>query len=801
MNRALVLLACLAIVATGLLWFLAQTDGNDTATAATSGAAPAAATPARETGEVAPPAEATSPAPRSPDIEGRDQAGSDEPAEEGAYVRVVRELDGTPLAETSLRVVGLGEPEVATGPPTLLRQSERETDADGSIDLSPFLEGKERVPTAIRLVTPGSDELELIPWSFPPSSLGKTPGRAFEVVARVRPRARVRGLVVDGSSGAPVPEYALHLRSWSERTEHEELDFELRQIALRSMGEGEWVVTDASGRFETNGTFPEGLMVFSTIAMDTTQSEHLIDADGAAIEGRYEVQTGPRILLAFDAPGSRTHRDFVAGLWRAPAELVRDDGILEFSSPWSPDGGTRTGLWGNAVAVQGDTTPWFRATQSNVEDSPLPTQVFVLSRDGKVFGHAPIEEFERHAFEPVYIPLTEAHSLEGRLVWPEGEPFVQQAELELYQEGEEDTHWRWLRRMHREPVTPFAFQNLSAGTYQLSVDAEGAVGTQTTHNVPASAPLRIALEREDLGEPAPLMGRIVTRSGAALDGEGGRAHLLRVALLSVSGGNSPPNSAVAWENGIGRFRFDAVYPGHYVTRLIWKRGGFPVPDSGRGRDLPLATGEELVLDVMDDGPTQVFEVRVIDPQAKGYLRVRLLYADETSDYQNVWFGNPDVSDQIPKPLEDGRLAVVKDIGPRPSDTRFEMKLEMDGHRSPELDGDAFAPPDHRGVRVAEIVPVPGWSAIVHVYEGENEDAVAPLEGIVLTFDGVATRKTDAEGFVYAEGHEQPRSVDVLTTGWAIVDRSSFADWGSVRASDGAFTVEDGRLTVHLKRVE
>ena len=52
--------------------------------------------------------------------------------------------------------------------------------------------------------------------------------------------------------------------------------------------------------------------------------------------------------------------------------------------------------------------------------------------------------------------------------------------------------------------------------------------------------------------------------------------------------------------------------------------------------------------------------------------------------------------------------------------------------------------------------------------------------------------------IYFAAEKEPDQVAVLSPEWELVDRSSWDEWGSVIAADQAFTVEDGRLTIHLR---
>lgn len=733
----------------------------------------------------------------------------------GAFLRVVRDSDGAPMPDMRMRLVLHGPEEIDEAGETkspVLKHIFMETEADGFLDVKAELDGagQGRV-RSLSLFLLRHEELALEPETFETSLLGASRGEALELRAVEQPVAPIQGVVVDAETGLPLPGLALRLERW--------IDFQDADGDPDSVHDGggftratryfegartEWVVSDQVGRFTTKRALPSGRVGFETIHEDHADTQHVVAGDGRALEGTLEVSVGPMILLDFDPPGGRQHGDFIAGLWRAPEELTRDGGLTEFSSPWSRGGGTRLGGWGNASAVQGSAPAWFRPSLENVEDSPLPTRVFVASRDGAVLGHAMIHEYERHATEPLRVELTERCGLEGLLLWPEGDEDTVEAEMFLVQRvkpGEDEPGHvasRWVMPWYGEQETPFHFQFVPAGDYDLRISADGIEEQVLDIHLPRVEPLRVELVPRVQTDLHQVEGRVVTASGKPLDGRGGRAKLLYLFVSGVDGAPDLSRVELDWEGGVAQFTLEDVPAGRYRMNSHWPQGGFPIAGLREGFRVPVTEqGGVVELVVADDVASQVLEVRVIEPQAEGSLLLTVQDGGSIEAHSFLQFCiDGDLDEGVT--LLDGRRVAMSRYGPYPVGVELELSLNMDGHRSPSMGEEVFGPMDANGVRLAEIRPVEGWSARIHVYEVEQGERSRALEGVELAFDGQAARPTDATGFVYVEASRAPSRIEVLTPGWELLDRSSWTEWGSVMAAQRTFTVEDGQLTVHLR---
>ena len=292
--------------------------------------------------------------PESPNDTGRVEAhhsASEAKQKGGAFLRVVGAVDGAPVSELHMRLVLFGADAVdESGAPTpsILGHQFPVTGEDGSVDLLPILKGiGEAKIQSMSLLLLERCELILEPGVIRTSMLGATREDALEVLARQRPTAPIRGLAVDAQTQLPLPRIAMRIQRWldlqdaaSPRDSAVVDGNYIRSTQFFAGATAEWIVTDENGRFSTRAAFPAGRVGFLTIDQERTDGQHVLTAEGVALETVFKVPVGPRILLDFNPPGGRLHAQFIAGIWRAPEELVRDDGLQEFPSPWSQDGGS-----------------------------------------------------------------------------------------------------------------------------------------------------------------------------------------------------------------------------------------------------------------------------------------------------------------------------------------------------------------------------------------------------------------------------------------------------------------------------
>ena len=198
--------------------------------------------------------------------------------------------------------------------------------------------------------------------------------------------------------------------------------------------------------------------------------------------------------------------------------------------------------------------------------------------------------------------------------------------------------------------------------------------------------------------------------------------------------------------------------------------------------------------ISDEGPAERLELRILDPPASGRGHVVILTEDSGQRYESYSFDPGDV----PTTLPDGRKAQVFVTGPYRAGASFTVAFTAEGYRSAGLGNDEIPPAVDEGLRVAEITPRKGWSALFSVYAVSEEDgSYEELPAIVLTLDGVELPASDASGEVHVETDHKPELLGVATPGWRLVTRTSWEEWGSVFADSGTFTVEDGMLTVFL----
>jgi hypothetical protein len=742
------------------------------------------------------------------------QASPPAPAGTGAGHLLVVTGDGrTPLAEFALTALLLGPVREGTAgtsveaPRALLKSVQLTTDGKGRADMTTELAGQ-AATELVRFFPTADLERRLEPGELSAAALSRSPEQPTVLRAHPRLTSPIAALAVDDETGEPLPNLALRVERWIETSNREA---GLKQFLAKGFvvprrffapEKAEWVVTDQAGRLVTERAYPSGRVGFLTIDQERADLQHHALPGGDPVEVRLEVPVGPLIRLDFTPGGSRTHDDYVAGLWRAPRELLHDDGVDEQPSPWSPCGGSNAGLWGDAVPVHGGAPPWLRIPVEQ-EQEPLPSMLFLISRDGASFGYSPIDSFERHRSDPLQVTLTEYLALDITLVWPvetggEGARLNGDSTavtLEALGPGEHSGHSRRVIRMHGRPRTNVQFQVLTPGTYRLSVPASAFHPLEREVTVPARNPIVIELQRRavEIIAGVEATGHVLTASGLPLDGGGGRAHLSSLYLSPVDPGMTRTLRAqVTWKEGVGSFRFEQVPPGGYRLRLDWYEGFFVVEPEEMLVKIP---GPIPAIRVADNGPAVRLEVRVLEPLSRGYIIVRTSLGDSLIGGSGYSFEPEDA----PTVLPDGRRAQVLLVGPFNPEAKFKVEFLAEGYRPTTLKDDELPPPDGNGLRVVEITARRGWVAKFTVYavneEGGPTDRVLP--GIVLTVDGLEQLPSDDSGLVLVEADRKPAHLGVATPGWRLVTRTSWDDWGSVFAPSGTFTVESGFLDVFL----
>ena len=251
-----------------------------------------------------------------------------------------------------------------------------------------------------------------------------------------------------------------------------------------------------------------------------------------------------------------------------------------------------------------------------------------------------------------------------------------------------------------------------------------------------------------------------------------------------------PYARLEWKDGAARFVLEGLHEGEHSLRLDWESAWFPSEPEKLRVDVP---GGPIEVLVRDDLPEEEVLVRVIDPRAPG--RVELVVSERAVRVYERF--EPQDAVRIP----DGRRAIELASGPVAADTEVAaIHLSMEGHESVWLTDDDVPSADEHGRRTVELVPRPGWSARVEVATG-RETQPTPAPGIVLAFDGVEAPASDEHGWLVHRADTEPRVLSVATPGWELVDRASYFGRGSVFAASGRFTLEDGELTVLVRRTD
>ncbi|MFT5291138.1 MAG: hypothetical protein ACI8QS_002413 [Planctomycetota bacterium] len=256
---------------------------------------------------------------------------------------------------------------------------------------------------------------------------------------------------------------------------------------------------------------------------------------------------------------------------------------------------------------------------------PLPSRVYVASRDGAVFGHAALADYGPVAMEPLRIEVVQIDVLEGNIHWPPGEPTIEAASLQLVdldEEGKESNAFFPeinVQRDGTEDTTPFRIRYLLPGRCKLSLSGRGLAAEAFTIQIPFSGRQVISPGRGQRSYGHSLPVRIVTQSDMPLDGKDGRAELRRIYFYGIE------QQATLAPTKLGGMR--AL--GNSNSRTLWKAataacpsGCFELADAERLIEIPyLENGGTLELVIDDEVPTQMLEIRVIELAQSGSIQV------------------------------------------------------------------------------------------------------------------------------------------------------------------------------------
>ena len=673
------------------------------------------------------------------------------------------------------------------------------TDDAGLIALGELLEAD---PTArwLQVRPADSDLVALDPNVLDVDALRAKSDAPIVLVLRELPAAPVRALAVDQETGDALPQLALRLHEWSEASTTEaptSLLSEHNLAGRRRSFEGDdqdWVITDEQGYLTTRHSLAAGKVEFMTIDHEPAQLDH-DPSQADASPPRLEVPVGPVIRLDFRPDRDRSHSDYVAGQWRDPQERMRTYGLKEFSSPWSPDRGAQE-AWGNLVAVMPGNPPWVRLAQAQLED-PLPSFLYLVSRDGRSMGFARFESYAAHRDVPLHVDLVEREALTVLLQRPPEENSREvNVRLELHSvDSTEPESTLFVRLKKGELQATAAYPWREAGAYRLKATGLAIEPMELDVALPAAEPVELTLRLEPEEELHSVRVQLATRTGRPLDGKDGRASLKRLVLLnSDRTGKFRHFANVKWGAQSGTSSPIEVTAGSYSCVPSWSRGGFELDSATVEFSVP---GHDPRVIVLDDVRPIWLEVRVFDPPPKGILEVMGRHPS------GFYVGSAHAlrsGDDLPE-LAEGRRALVLVDGPFDPEVLFELEFSADDYLHESIANARIPAPNAEGRRILELVPRQGWNAVITVYDdsGGTAEQREILPGIVLTLDGVEQPPTSSTGELIVEVPTKPQVLGVATEGWRLITRTSNFDWGSVFADTGEFTVEDNLLDVFLVR--
>jgi len=720
------------------------------------------------------------------------------PSGAGAWVRVV-DPDGASVPDFALAAAPVTRG--ADGELSVLQARDLASDEEGLVDLAPLV-ARDPDLELVAFGCPEAPGVRLSPGALSADRLGASRAQASPLVATPRAVAPVRGIVVDEASGEPLPGYASMLLSWEEVVLPAQADREALRVhhGLRRPT-FEWVTTDETGRFVSSVALPDARVHFLTWEHVFVDGEHRIGPNGAGIELRLGVMAGPVVLLDFDPPEGLAVTDFLAALRRDGNEHPVW-GMGELAHPLDPYHGQRRGPGGNAAPVRPGERPWVRVPLFQA-DEPLPSYLVLESRDRRHYGSALVVDLARHAEEPLRIELATRDVLEVRVTWPPDGLDGSRLEMLSVMLTRRDelaadplAGWdafEWVTRAGDEPVTSERILGCSPGRHLL-------VAGKRRESWASAFPQRIELDVElpraealdlapSLAPPLPkhrVIGILRTASGLPLDGEEGRAE------VSWIRGSPAGSSRLEWSGGRAAFGLDGVPEGRARLELSWSHGKFPTVPEEVEFDAPC---EPLDILVRDDVAAEEVVVRVLEPRAPGQVELEVGEGGRRIHESRRF--TPDELVTLP----DGRRAIELASGPYVAGTPVgSIVLSMDGHEGQWLSEPDVPPAGADGRRVVELVPRAGWSARVGVVE-EQDGERRPVPGIVLAFDGVETEAADEDGRLVHRAGAPPERLSVATDGWELLDRGDFYGRGGVVAASGKFTLEDGELTVLVRRGE
>ena len=524
------------------------------------------------------------------------------------------------------------------------------------------------------------------------------------------PGAVLRGIAVDRASGEPLADFGL----WFERRG----------------ASGEFVRTDANGRFETRQHWSPGTLLVhpKDDPGDTTWSESAIRTEvlDPTREVLVGVDAGPTFHVRLELPAGVTLPDLRATLRGRYSQFNAGDRA-----------------WDEGVLVRGESPCWIRFPwlPESVYGAG-PWRLWVFTRDLAWSASTPVQSI-RGTVPGVFDLDLEPSARIGGIVRDDRNPLRGAAVNVQRIEGAE----------------------LSFGTHVVGPDGEGRflsspllpgiyrVRVLFTRYEPHSLDVELhAGERASLDvvlERASTSGSI----SGTLRSATGRYAPRAWARLSPIGGGPSLSEEIHWKTKrgakVGHFRFEDIPAGeHELT--IDGNDAFPwTPDSVRVR----APADALEFVCQDDVPRARFIVEVYDDETGEPVQEFNVRYELRTESAIRW-------------LMMG--SQVKELGLLPLNARFDWRISASGYRYAVGKADAFVDEgelDGENVRRARVRLKRGWRTNLLALDGSRK----AIQGVAFVLDGVLVGSSDERGMLEVALPAKPARLEVRYRDWRIVE--------------------------------
>lgn len=555
--------------------------------------------------------------------------------------------------------------------------------------------------------------------------------------------------------------------------------------------EHRWAVSDSEGLVRTPWLPIAGTLRIQTPDYEAVQLRLPEDhAEREPVEVRLAV--GPRILLDFVPTGELKVSDYVAGLYRAPRELLAY-WSCSFSNPNSENDPTLDMDEDLAMPVVDGPQPWVRLSSEDWKE-PLPSVLYLLSRDGKSFGSARLDSFEQSASVPLHVNVGELNVIDLEIRWPPDDAlFIDFTDLAVRRSDGRVDRSIPVGREGEEEITHLRLTDFPPGELRITPENEDLELQIFSVTAPTKTPLRMNLTARPLQKLHSVTVILRTSSGLPLDGAEGRAALryLDIEIL----GTGRQEDRTLWlthhEDGTARGSIDLPAGDHRLTPW-WEKGWLSASTTDLLLHVPGGTHEVTFLDQLE---THRYQLRLHLPDSEmTSFPVAWVHTDNSPGPDFLWF--------VEDPIDESDLRVRSfQIGPVDARAKLQVEIDEDGMMPISLTDSDFTAANADGIRHAEATlrPQKNHHIFVHVIDGDPEDPEPCPAGVVLTVDGEELTPTDEEGESKLPTRLEEGVLAVATPGWRLVTRTGTDFFGSVFAESGGFTIEDGLLDIFITR--